>query len=95
MTKQGIEELIEKYTGDDPERFGGRTVSFSTRINITSKLKLEALAAHFGLKKTPLFGEIAEAAINDMFERLEDDMDENVIREYSEDLEHYYTTGEY
>lgn len=92
---EGIDDLIAKYTGTDPERFGGRTVPFSTRISVDSKLKLEALAAHFGLKKTPLFGEIAEAAINDMFDRLHDDMDEDIQRGYAEEVHHYQTTGEY
>jgi len=92
---EGIDDLIAKYTGNDPERFGGRTVPFSTRISVSSKLKLEALAAHFNLKKTPLFGEIAEAAINDMFDRLHDDFDESIQRGYSEEIDHYHSTGEY
>lgn len=94
MSAKDLNELIAKYTEPQQAEPGSRTVSFSTRIGIETKLKLGALSAHLEVKKTPLFGEIAEAAINDLFERLHDDMDEHIQRGYAEDLDDYYRTGE-
>jgi predicted DNA-binding protein len=93
MSADNLDALYNKYTSDTPEGLGERNISFSLKISFETKLKLEAISCHVGVKKTPLLGEIAEAAINEMFDRLEDEMDENIQREYSEDLENYHRSG--
>lgn len=93
MFAENLDALYNKYTSDTPEGMGERNISFSLKLSSVSKLKLEAISSHVGVKKTPLLGEIAEAAINEMFDRLEDEMDENILREYSEELENYRKSG--
>lgn len=93
MGAKDLNDLINKYTDDDPHQSSGRMVSFSTRISAESKIKLDALSAHLGVKKTPLFGEIAEAAINEMYDRLEEDMTESILREVAEEMEENFRTG--
>lgn len=85
MSGKGLDDLYAKYSLDSEnpnER--ARTVAFSTKISLNAKNKLDVLSAHIGTKKTPLFGEIAEAAINDLFDMLYDEFDENLQREYHE-----------
>jgi predicted DNA-binding protein len=82
---QGLDELHAKYSRDSDNPFEcSRTIAFSTKISISAKNKLDALSLHVGTKKTPLFGEIAEAAINDLFDRLYDEMAEDLQRHYYE-----------
>jgi predicted DNA-binding protein len=93
MSAKSIDDLYNKYTSDTPEYLGVRNIAFSLKLSFETKLKLEALAAHVGEKKTPLLGEIAEAAVSEMFDRLENEMDEGIQREYSEELENYHRSG--
>jgi predicted DNA-binding protein len=80
---QGLNELHAKYSRDPENPFEcSRTIAFSTKISVAAKNKLDALSMHVGTKKTPLFGEIAEAAINDLFDRLYDEMDEDLQHAY-------------
>jgi predicted DNA-binding protein len=93
MSAKSLDDLYNKYSDDGPEFRGGRDIAFSLKLSYEAKLKLEALSAHVGVKKTPLLGEIAEAAVNDMFDRLENEMDEGIQRGYSEELENYHRSG--
>lgn len=92
MSAKNIDDLYNKYSSDTPERIE-RDFATSLKISYPARIKLEALSSHTGVKKTPLLGEIAEAAINDMYERLEDEMDESVLRGVAEEMEEYYRTG--
>ena len=84
---RNLDDLIEKYSTPDPFYIGPETFSISGKISMSAKIKLEYLAAYFGTKKTPLFGELAEAAINEAFGRVENEMPDQMLRQCSEDLE--------
>lgn len=83
MAEQGLDDLVQKYSQDEPPPWAGRVVTMTAKISMSAKLKLDALSDHVGVRKTPLIGEIAEAAINDLFDRLYDEMDENVKEGYA------------
>lgn len=88
MVEKGLDDLVEKYTQDDAPPWVERTVSTTARISVLSRLKLEILSQHVGIRKTPLIGEIAEAAINDLFDRLFEEMDDNLKEAYATELQH-------
>ena len=93
MSAKNLDDFYNKYTNDDPEGLGERNISFSLKISGEMKIKLEALSHHLGVKKTPLLGEIAEAAVGEMYERFESEMDEANLRGVAEELEDYYKSG--
>lgn len=83
MVEKGLDDLVQKYSQDETPPWAGRVVNMSAKISMSAKLKLDALSQHVGVRKTPLIGEIAEAAINDLFERLYDEMDEDLKQGYA------------
>lgn len=83
MVEKGLDDLVQKYSQDETPPWSGRVVNMSAKISMAAKLKLDALSRHVGVRKTPLIGEIAEAAINDLFERLYDEMDEDLKQGYA------------
>ena len=86
MTERGLDDLVQKYSQEETPPWAGRVVNMSAKISMSAKLKLDALSEHVGVRKTPLIGEIAEAAINDLFDRLYDEMDENIKQGYAHSL---------
>ncbi len=83
MVDKGLNDLVQKYSQEEAPPWAGRVVNMSAKISLSAKLKLDALSEHVGVRKTPLIGEIAEAAINDLFDRLYDEMDENLKENYA------------
>lgn len=87
MVDKGIDDLIDKYSRDESPPWAGRVYTMTAKISASAKLKLEYLSHHVGVKKTPLIGEIAEAAINDLFDRLYDEMSIEAKEGYSLELQ--------
>jgi predicted DNA-binding protein len=85
--KMSLSDLISKYKSDDYPGPGAHAVNMSTRIDAHVKLKLDFLSHHLNRKKTPLFREIVEAGINEMFESLSDDFDSELQQAYAEEFE--------
>ena len=93
MSAKSIDDLYSKFTVDPPEHLGARNMALSLKISFEAKVKLEAVAAHVGMRKTPLLGEIAEAAIIELFDKLEGEMDDGILREVAEELTEFRNTG--
>lgn len=87
MVGKGLDDLVEKYSQEDAPPWVGRSVGITARIGVLSRLKLDILSQHVGIRKTPLIGEIAEAAINDLFDRLYEEMDDNLKEGYAIELQ--------
>ena len=80
---KNIGSIVDRYSegipGDPREQLRG----VSMKIGLQYMIMLEALAEHIGKKKTPLMGEIAEAAIQEVYDGLRDEMDEQLV-DYTE-----------
>lgn len=83
---QNLSDLISKY-GEEEQEHGPRTVTYTCKVPYETRLKLEALSAHFGVKKTPLCGEILETAVNDLFDLVEGNMNEGILQEFYEGMQ--------
>lgn len=86
MEAKKLTDLIEKYSGGETPP-GPGTVSYSCKVSLEARAKLDVLAYHFGVKKTPLVSEILETAIGDLFEQIYDDLDENAQEGYAREME--------
>lgn len=67
MAIKKLSDLVDKYSDGSGPHSG--SVGFSCRISSEAKARLSALSSHFGIKKTPLAGEILETAIFELFEQ--------------------------
>lgn len=83
---KNLDELLDKYLSEDEER-PSSLVSYTTRVHILTREKVNVMAAHFGKKKIAFVSEILEAAVNSLFERVEGDIDENLLRDFYEEKE--------
>ena len=79
---QSLSQLITKYTAPPDDGNDVPDYSFTVRIPADARIKLEAIAMHFDVKKTRLASEILEGAINDLFEE--------VSEQFEQDCAHYY-----
>jgi len=82
-----VSDLMQKYTGEPSS--ADPTVGYSCKITEKARIKLLHLSAHVGVKRTKLAGELLEAAIDEAFERVLEDFDENQERSYYEDMQEY------
>ena len=85
---KSLDQIIEKYT-EDHEEFvppEHKVVSLSARVSLHSKIKLDILSELFQRKITPLTGEIIEASVSEIFEKVElpVDLEEVYARRMSE-----------
>lgn len=85
----GIEKLIARYTERPGENYSFTTKALTARIKAESMIKLETIAHHFNVKKTPLGGEILENAIEDIFDRIFDDLDEGLRASFAEEMSRF------
>ena len=65
-----INEVLDRYT---PPVGPVQLCNMSCKIDLEAKILLEGLAEHLGAKKTKLFVQLAEAAIHQAFEAVQDD----------------------
>lgn len=75
-----LEDIIDRYTKIPPDvdpRDRHRAVT--VKISLESMILLETIAEHVGKKKTPLLGEIADAAVKEVFAGLEAEMDHGLL----------------
>lgn len=78
-----LADVVNKYSRyPEYEKMRGVT----TKISEEAHIKLVAIAAHFEVKKTPLAGEILEGAINDIFDQISGDFDEDVTTLYDHEM---------
>ena len=89
---KNVSDIIQRYSHDIPGDPRDQLRGISIKIDLEFMILLEALADHIGKKKTPLMGEIAEAAIQEVYDSLRDDMDpelrEHYERRITEEVEH-------
>lgn len=81
-----ISDVINKYTGVSDDDLYERRVGVTCKVSRLAMVRLEAIAAHFEVKKTPLAGELLEGAINEVFEQVSGSFDENVAMFYEHEL---------
>lgn len=79
-----ITEFIAKYEGGTGDYRSEKPVT--SRISPEAYIKLETLAAHFGQKKSPLAGEILEAAINEIFDQVSPNFSDDLERQFAEEM---------
>ena len=87
-----LSDLIDKYVEPDqdaPPGFTG-TVTYTVKVPLELKLKLEYLSDLFGVKKTPLLNEIVITAINQVFADSEDHLSPEAQQAYYEELQDLY-----
>lgn len=87
-----LSDLIDKYVEpdqDSPPGFTG-TVTYTVKVPLELKLKLEYLSDLFGVKKTPLLNEIVITAINQVFADSEDHLSPEAQQAYYEELQDLY-----
>ncbi len=84
-----ISGIIDKYAGIEPENHFEPVVSYTCRTTEEYRIKLSHLAAHLGTKKTSLATELFEAAIDEAFEQVLEDFDENNSQSYYESMQSY------
>lgn len=81
---KSIADVINKYSEYGvPENRRGVTA----KISFEGHLKLDTVAAHFGVKKTPFLGELIEGAVNDIFNQVYEEFDEGLKMHYQEQAE--------
>lgn len=79
---KSIADVINKYSEYGvPESRRGITA----KISLEAHLKLETVAAHFGVKKTPFLGELIEGAVNDIFDQVYSEFEEALKMHYHEE----------
>ena len=87
-----LSDLIDKYVEPDqdaPPGFTG-TVTYTVKVPLELKLKLEYLSDLFGVKKTPLLNEIVITAINQVFSDSEEHLSPEAQQAYYEELQDLY-----
>jgi hypothetical protein len=85
---QSLSDLITKYSAPpDHQERDVPDYCFTAKISPDARLKLEAIALHFDVKKTRLASEILESAINDLFEEVSENFDEDCSRYYQDECE--------
>lgn len=84
---ESISNLIDKYTGRSED--GETTVGYTCRITQSAKIKLLHLSGHLGVKRTRLAGEILDAGINEAFDQVFDDFDDDQKEDYHRDVQDY------
>ena len=87
-----LSDLIDKYVEPDqdlPPGFTG-TVTYTVKVPLEGRLKLEYLADLFGVKKTPLLNEIVITAINQVFSDAEEHLPPEAQQAYYEELQDLY-----
>ena len=89
---KNIGPIVDRYSKDLPGDPREQLRGVSIKIDLQYMIMLEALAEHIGKKKTPLMGEIAEAAVQEVYDGLRDEMDKQLVdyteRKISEDVIH-------
>ena len=84
---QALSDLITKYTAPPDHEKDVPDYCFTAKISPDARLKLEAIALHFDVKKTRLASEILESAINDLFDEVSGNFDEDCSRYYHDECE--------
>ena len=82
-----VSAVISKYTGDSDDDLYERRVGVTTKISRMAMIRLEAIASHFDVKKTPFAGELLEGAINEVFDQVSGSFDENVAMAYDHEMQ--------
>lgn len=82
-----VGQLIEKYQGKGTENTG--TVAYSCKITGAARIKIYHLSLHIGQKRTRLAGELLEAAINEAFEQVYEDLEPGQMQAYEEEMANY------
>jgi len=75
-----LDDIIDRYTKVPPYVDArDRQRAVTVKITREAMIMLETVAEHVGKKKTPLLGEIADAAVKEVFAGLEAEMDEGLL----------------
>jgi hypothetical protein len=61
--------------------------SFTVKVSREAHLRMQCIAAHVGIKITPLSAQILEAAINELFDAVSDDFEPGLTCHYQEKME--------
>lgn len=87
-----LSDLIDKYVEPDQDQPSGLTgtVTYTVKVPLELKLKLEYLSDLFGVKKTPLLNEIVITAINQVFSDSEEHLSSEAQQAYYEELQNLY-----
>ncbi len=87
-----LSDLIDKYVEPDQDQPSGLTgtVTYTVKVPLELKLKLEYLSDLFGVKKTPLLNEIVITAINQVFSDSEEHLSPEAQQAYYEELQDLY-----
>jgi hypothetical protein len=84
---KSIADLVDKYSGEPTS--GPTTVGYTCRVTEEAKIKLLHLSSFLEVKRTRLAGELLEAAINEAFEQVFENFNDEQHRAFAEDMQDY------